>query len=73
MGLAGCRRRDQSIEVDGHHRQPVAAATTYREVPFGGGGPDLSVPVEKEIVVGKMLQESVVWASSASRSFPRIA
>jgi hypothetical protein len=40
---------------------------------FGGRRADLPVAVEEEIVVGEMLQESVVVASSASRSFLRIA
>jgi hypothetical protein len=41
-------------------------------MPFGGSRADLAVLVEKEVVAGKVLQESVKWASSAGRSFPRI-
>jgi hypothetical protein len=39
---------------------------------FGGRRSDLAVVVENEIVLGEMLQESGMSASSASRSFPRI-
>jgi hypothetical protein len=39
---------------------------------FRGSRTDLAVVVENEIVFGKMLQESGMSASSASRAFPRI-
>jgi hypothetical protein len=39
---------------------------------FRGRRSDLAVVVENEIVLGEMLQESGMSASSASRSFRRI-
>jgi hypothetical protein len=39
---------------------------------LGRRRPDLAVLVEKEVVFGEVLQESVMWASSAGRSCPRI-
>jgi hypothetical protein len=71
MGL-GSRGGYQLLDVEPHAAQPVTASAAHGEMTLRRCRPDLTVLVEKEVVLGKVLQESVMGASSAGRSFPRI-